>query len=109
MLHKEERLFSYFIPEKVKMQWTFFLEAHELYVKQLLNPFANGDEPIVSPHFNAHMRNTAKKYLSWEIDSIVSALYCKYRKYSTFSTKNAKTGVIHIRFIEKVKENQWKL
>jgi hypothetical protein len=43
---------------------TFFVEAHELFVNHLLNPFANGDEPIVSPYFNAHMRNIAKKYLS---------------------------------------------
>ena len=43
---------------------TFFVEAHELYVKYLMNPFASADDPIVSPHFNAHMRNLAKKYLS---------------------------------------------
>lgn len=40
---------------------SFFVEAHELYVKYLMNPFANADDPIVSPHFNAHMRNLAKK------------------------------------------------
>jgi trafficking protein particle complex subunit 2 len=43
---------------------TFFVEAHELYVKYLMNPFANAEEPIISPQFNAHMRQLVKRYLS---------------------------------------------
>lgn len=43
---------------------SFFLEAHELYTKYLMNPFANPDETIISPHFHAYMRNLAKRFLS---------------------------------------------
>ena len=42
----------------------FFVESHELYVKYLMNPFANADSPIVSPHFNAQIKNLAKRLLS---------------------------------------------
>jgi hypothetical protein len=41
----------------------FFVEAHELYVKYLMNPFVDSDAVIVSPHFNAQLRNLAKKFL----------------------------------------------
>lgn len=41
----------------------FFVETHELYVRYLMNPFALADSPIISPHFNASVRNLAKKIL----------------------------------------------
>lgn len=41
----------------------FFLEAHELYVKYLANPFAEPDSPISSPHFQAQLQSIAKRVL----------------------------------------------
>lgn len=41
----------------------FFLEVHELYVKYLMNPFTIPDSPIVSPHFNAQVKNIGKRLL----------------------------------------------
>jgi hypothetical protein len=41
----------------------FFVETHELYVRYLMNPFTQADAPIISPHFNANVRNLAKKML----------------------------------------------
>lgn len=41
----------------------FFLEAHDLFVKQILNPFADPDAPISSPHFIAQIRASAKRIL----------------------------------------------
>lgn len=41
----------------------FFLEAHELYVKHLLNPFAEPEGQITSPHFAAQVRTIAKRIL----------------------------------------------
>lgn len=42
----------------------FFTEAHDLYTKYMLNPFASFDAPITSPQFDALIRQTAKKLLS---------------------------------------------
>jgi trafficking protein particle complex subunit 2 len=39
----------------------FFVEAHEAYVKYLINPFVDIDAPITSPHFSAYIRNIGKK------------------------------------------------
>lgn len=41
----------------------FFLEVHEVYVKYLMNPFVEHDAPVSSPHFTAHVRQIAKKFL----------------------------------------------
>lgn len=41
----------------------FFTEAHELYVRYMLNPFAIADAQIVSPQFEHHIRSMAKKLL----------------------------------------------
>ena len=41
----------------------FFAEVHELYTKQLLNPFYTYDTPIVSPVFNARIRALARRYI----------------------------------------------
>lgn len=43
---------------------TFFTEVHELYVKHTMNPFALPDAPIVSPQFNAHVRNIARRLMT---------------------------------------------
>lgn len=40
----------------------FFTEVHELYVKYMMNPFSLPDSPIVSPQFNAQVRNIARRY-----------------------------------------------
>ncbi|KAJ4459560.1 putative trafficking protein particle complex subunit [Paratrimastix pyriformis] len=42
----------------------FFLEAHELYLKVILNPFYEPNTPITSPAFDAKIRALGKKYLS---------------------------------------------
>jgi len=42
----------------------FFIEAHELYVKHALNPFAASDAAICSPHFESHIRALARKLLT---------------------------------------------
>lgn len=42
----------------------FFTEAHEMYTKYMLNPFASFDMPITSPQFDALIRQSAKKLLS---------------------------------------------
>lgn len=41
----------------------FFTEAHELYTKHMLNPFAVFDTPIVSPQFDVLLRGIAKRIL----------------------------------------------
>lgn len=41
----------------------FFTEAHELYVKHLMNPFTAPDAPILSPQFDSHIRSLAKRFL----------------------------------------------
>jgi hypothetical protein len=41
----------------------FFAEAHELYVKNLLNPFYQFDSPIVSSAFDTHIKALARRYL----------------------------------------------
>ncbi|KAJ1412980.1 trafficking protein particle complex subunit 2 putat [Ochromonadaceae sp. CCMP2298] len=42
----------------------FFTEVHELYVKYLINPFAEPDAPVVSPQFSAHVRSLAKRLIA---------------------------------------------
>jgi hypothetical protein len=42
----------------------FMTEAHELYVKHMLNPFAVLDSPIVSPQFDSHIRSISRRLLS---------------------------------------------
>ena len=42
---------------------TFFVEVHDLYVKYMMNPFALADTPIMSPHFDNHVRSLAKRFL----------------------------------------------
>ena len=42
----------------------FFIEAYELYVKHMMNPFAAFDVPICSPQFDSHIRGVAKKFLA---------------------------------------------
>ena len=41
----------------------FFVEAHEMYVKYLMNPLVEYNEPITSPLFDTNIRLIAKKYL----------------------------------------------
>lgn len=43
---------------------SFFTEAHELYVKYMMNPFAIPDSPIVSPQFNAQVRHLARRLIN---------------------------------------------
>jgi hypothetical protein len=42
----------------------FFTEVHELYVKYLMNPFAEPDAPVVSPQLSAHVRSLAKRLIA---------------------------------------------
>lgn len=42
----------------------FFTEAHELYVKYMVNPFSLADSQIVSPHFDNQIRNLGKRLLA---------------------------------------------
>ena len=41
----------------------FFVEIHEIYVKHLLNPFYVPDSPVLSMHFDLHVRALSKRYL----------------------------------------------
>lgn len=41
----------------------FFAEVHELYVKYLMNPFVIIDAPIISPHFDSHVKTVVRKYV----------------------------------------------
>ncbi|ODV77617.1 transport protein particle 20 kDa subunit [Suhomyces tanzawaensis NRRL Y-17324] len=41
----------------------FFIEANDLYVKCLLNPFYSVNDAIVSPDFDLRLKLIAKKYL----------------------------------------------
>lgn len=41
----------------------FFIEIHELYVKNLLNPFYQINAPITSELFDSRVRTLAKRYL----------------------------------------------
>eukprot|EP00735_Rhodelphis_limneticus_P009345 TRINITY_DN2701_c0_g2::TRINITY_DN2701_c0_g2_i1::g.25927::m.25927 TRINITY_DN2701_c0_g2::TRINITY_DN2701_c0_g2_i1::g.25927 ORF type:complete len:137 (+),score=11.94,sp/Q08CN0/TPPC2_DANRE/53.62/1e-49,Sedlin_N/PF04628.8/1e-43,Sybindin/PF04099.7/8.4e+03,Sybindin/PF04099.7/2.5e-06,Endotoxin_N/PF03945.9/0.013 TRINITY_DN2701_c0_g2_i1:75-485(+) len=41
----------------------FFHDAHELYLKVLMNPFHDIDAPILSPTFDARVKALARKYL----------------------------------------------
>jgi hypothetical protein len=41
----------------------FFTEAHELFVKYMMNPFALPEAQIISPQFDHQIRNLAKKLL----------------------------------------------
>lgn len=42
----------------------FFLEAQDMYVKYLMNPFAKPDEAIMSPHFDTFIKSIAKRILA---------------------------------------------
>jgi len=42
----------------------FFIDVHEVYVKQMLNPFASFDTMIVSQQFDTHVRAAARRFLS---------------------------------------------
>lgn len=42
----------------------FMTEVHEIYVKHMLNPFAQFDAPIASPQFDSHVRHISRKFLS---------------------------------------------
>ena len=42
---------------------SFFTEVHELYVKNLLNPFYKYDSPIVSSAFDTHVKALGRRYL----------------------------------------------
>ena len=42
----------------------FFIDVQDLYVKYIMNPFANLDAPIISPLFNSNVKNLAKRYLT---------------------------------------------
>ena len=39
----------------------FFTEVYEMYVKYSMNPFALAEAQIISPQFDHHVRNLAKK------------------------------------------------
>lgn len=41
----------------------FFNDVNDLYVKTLLNPFYNVNDPITSPVFDVKVKALAKKYL----------------------------------------------
>ena len=41
----------------------FFTECHELYVKQMMNAFAQFDQPIVSRSFDIHIKSISKRVL----------------------------------------------
>lgn len=41
----------------------FFMEANEIYVKCLLNPFYSVNDAIISPEFDVKMKMLARKYL----------------------------------------------
>lgn len=41
----------------------FFMEANELYVKCLMNPFYSVNDPITSPEFDLKIKLLARKYL----------------------------------------------
>ena len=40
---------------------TFFVEAHELYVKFLMNPFYEYDTPLVSAAFDVRVRALSRR------------------------------------------------
>lgn len=42
----------------------FYQEVHELYIKTLMNPFYQINDPITSPAFDSRVRALARKYLS---------------------------------------------
>lgn len=41
----------------------FLLDAYDLYVKALLNPFYSANDPLVSPDFDYKLKSIARKYL----------------------------------------------
>ncbi|ODQ79920.1 hypothetical protein BABINDRAFT_161587 [Babjeviella inositovora NRRL Y-12698] len=41
----------------------FFTDINDLYVKVLLSPFYNANDPIISPSFDVKVKTLAKKYL----------------------------------------------
>ena len=41
----------------------FFVEAHDVYAKHMMNPFSTYDGPIVSPHFDIAIRQLARRHL----------------------------------------------
>lgn len=43
---------------------TFFAECHELYTKNMMNPFAQFNEPIVSRSFDNHVKSISKRVLA---------------------------------------------
>lgn len=42
----------------------FYQEVHELYIKTLMNPFYQINDPITSPAFDSRVRALARKYLN---------------------------------------------
>lgn len=42
----------------------FFQDAHEVFAKHMMNPFATFDTPITSPAFDSEIKSLAKKYIS---------------------------------------------
>lgn len=40
----------------------FFYDVHELYVRQLMNPFYRHDTPILNNEFDKRVKNIARKY-----------------------------------------------
>eukprot|EP01041_Mallomonas_annulata_P007638 gene7638-15631_t len=42
----------------------FFIEAHDIYVKYMMNPFATFDSPIYSQQFDSHIRGISRRLLS---------------------------------------------
>lgn len=41
----------------------FFVEAYDLYVKALLNPFYSVNDPLISADFDYRIKSVARKYL----------------------------------------------
>ena len=40
----------------------FFYDVHELYVRQLMNPFYRHDTPILNNEFDKRVKNISRKY-----------------------------------------------
>ncbi|KAL7066261.1 putative trafficking protein particle complex subunit 2 [Cryptosporidium serpentis] len=47
--------------ENVKL---FFNEARDLYVKAILNPFQDANQPILTPSFDVKIRQAARRFLT---------------------------------------------
>lgn len=45
----------------------FFVEAHELFAKHVMNPFYKYDTPIVSSQFDFVLRALSKRYLALHV------------------------------------------